>query len=63
MPPNHGISRQCAITISVGTRIAVDERIDIGCQSVEIGADDPAEIAVAVVAELIRVRRLGEAAD
>ncbi|MFQ6046385.1 MAG: XdhC family protein [Gemmatimonadales bacterium] len=28
---------------------------------VEIGADTPAEIAVAVVAELIRVRRLGEA--
>ena len=27
---------------------------------VEIGADDPAEIAVSVVAELIRSRRLGE---
>jgi xanthine dehydrogenase accessory factor len=34
-------------------------RVPIG---VEIGADTPAEIAVAVVAELIRVRRLGGAA-
>ena len=27
---------------------------------IEIGADDPGEIAVSVVAELIRTRRLGE---
>jgi xanthine dehydrogenase accessory factor len=28
---------------------------------VEIGADTPAEIAVSVVAELVRLRRLGQA--